>query len=1560
MADVDDVAVELAATDLALFPSPKMPSQLQAKTGIWYCEKEEIRQGISSRRVFFGKIPNRRSPKFITSNSAIALCRHSFYNMTSGEACATDDFWNLVEAQVRFTIPTYVKNLLRLRGYDNALSVKTLTDEDLKSLETFARTKMWMYIPPGANDKDYYHIFSSDPESFEILPGHVKMLKEIAKQVDVITQDSATSVHTVSRTSSVLNNSSQGDDNQLDRSGKEERDSSIVPCKDQRNDLPKATAAVTIKQQEPFKAFIVDGSPEQFYVQLESAQSELDRIETLLKSAPTWPVFNKTLVGQMCAALYDGSYYRGIILSSDDRGATVHYIDYGNKAISTDLRKLPENLQRLKRLAILCRLESKHGTFSPQLVERFENLYRDDAYEMKFVSEESNPAIVQLFVDGVLFAESEEATKFVSVPALNGFAKQFDDIAESNKKFDEILNEMSELVVQNLPSAHQDKTPSTPREMPKFVEPTSLKDGDFVVIRYVESPTLFSVQLTTSIAEYDAMMDRLCDYCATAPAILKPQVGMACAASYKNDSEWYRAEILNIGRNDALTRFVDYGIELTIEINKLKEIGNEFLLMPKQAIPCCILGFESLKATRTLTDKFEFLAEHLNGDRRKFQVKTFGTVNGTTLVNLVDVKASPVLDLSMRLMQLSLPQEKFREFRQKTLQKIELPPQLAKEPTPQLAKELPPQLAKEADSSIGKRTATTIGKRTATTIGKRTNDTISKKIGNTVDIEMDRLVGQTVLAKIVSFKDANSFQIVIYGCEATFAASSSSKHFDTKLPKGATIPIRIESALFGKSFSVTPLIGETSSSLICNLPFFSNNFQVYVMHWEAYNVAYVQSLSALGLVESLLNELFEFYDESGDLLQECDIMDDHRKVFAPGTLCAVKSSDENWYRAEIISDTQSDVNVRYLDYGNCESIPKSLVKRLDSKFFNTPALAVKVYLPLQKVYSDRETSVDEIVKLTAGNSLDLKVLEFCDRNWIVDMLIDNVSITTEIKQKNCCKSMSIDDLKKQIAHIETLQKPANEHKPRYVNGEKTSKANVYITHVERPDRFYLQMSSISTALDELRGEIQIVAPSLPLLEDFSTDTRCIVRYSVDNQWYRAAIIDSCSGVTSILFIDYGNTDTITNNSLIKATTEAFDQIPPFAIPCALPLEAKDRMTWSVEACELLRNLMDRELEFEYVCKGKSNNFVKLYDADRDIMQELIWAGHAIKLESIRSGTNCYVSHINSISDFYIQMESDQDTLRKVADYLIDVSKFEVMRNIKEGLACAARDPHDKLWYRARILSCKANGTEVFFVDYGYSTMTNELRILPTPIANAPSLAKNCSIVKPKNIPYWPERAERLFAELTDSGAIFTVEVVSPGKKSSVDLLVDNRSILEKITPVCDKYSANQLETTFESSDSAAARSEMFKAFIVLGSPAKFYIQMENDSSKLDEMWYALENAYSWPSLKEVVVGQMCAALFDGSFYRAKILSTGIGGALVHYVDYGNQSFSIDLRQLPENLKQHRHLTVCCCLESKYGTFGSQMIERFEKLSRDDTYEIRFISKESSPAIVQLFVQGEKF
>lgn len=48
------------------------------------------------------------------------------------------------------------------------------------------------------------------------------------------------------------------------------------------------------------------------------------------------------------------------------------------------------------------------------------------------------------------------------------------------------------------------------------------------------------------------------------------------------------------------------------------------------------------------------------------------------------------------------------------------------------------------------------------------------------------------------------------------------------------------------------------------------------MHWESYNVAYVQSIIAETFAQTMLDDLFEYYKSNGDLLQE----------FVPEALCA--------------------------------------------------------------------------------------------------------------------------------------------------------------------------------------------------------------------------------------------------------------------------------------------------------------------------------------------------------------------------------------------------------------------------------------------------------------------------------------------------------------------------------------------------------------------------------------------------------------------------------------------------------------------------------------------------
>lgn len=389
-------------------------------------------------------------------------------------------------------------------------------------------------------------------------------------------------------------------------------------------------------------------------------------------------------------------------------GAFVHFVDYGNDAFSSDLRKLPENLQKIKPFAISCSLESKNGFFSPHLIERFAQLSVDDAYEMRYVGipDNSSPAIVQLFEDGVLFEETAEFTKSINdieTVLIDESDKQFHEILESNKQFDDILETMSKLVTDNLPDELRENAEKPMKsEIVKFDEPLPLNDDDFVIIRYIDSPKLFCVQQTKNISVYNDMMDRLLQFCMTAPSLGKPEIGMACAVRFKNHSEWYRAEIVNLDGSHALTRFVDYGIIVTVEANELKEIGSEFLIIPKQAVPCCLLGFESIeKSSRSSQDLMEFLAEKSNGERRNFRVKIHGLANGNVLVNLTDESEVPTLDLSMRMLELSLPRDKFLEYKKANLTKNPEPQQANGKGSNQEMSLSSPKKLEISDSDIG-------------------------------------------------------------------------------------------------------------------------------------------------------------------------------------------------------------------------------------------------------------------------------------------------------------------------------------------------------------------------------------------------------------------------------------------------------------------------------------------------------------------------------------------------------------------------------------------------------------------------------------------------------------------------------------------------------------------------------------------------------------------------------------------------------------------------------------------------------------------------------------------
>lgn len=99
-----------------------------------------------------------------------------------------ENFWNLIERKMSIIFPTYLRNILKLRGYDSAGSIKFITEEDVANFENFARTAMVNRLPENSNKADYFSVYT-DPADFEIIPGHKILLQEVVAFIKEMTEE---------------------------------------------------------------------------------------------------------------------------------------------------------------------------------------------------------------------------------------------------------------------------------------------------------------------------------------------------------------------------------------------------------------------------------------------------------------------------------------------------------------------------------------------------------------------------------------------------------------------------------------------------------------------------------------------------------------------------------------------------------------------------------------------------------------------------------------------------------------------------------------------------------------------------------------------------------------------------------------------------------------------------------------------------------------------------------------------------------------------------------------------------------------------------------------------------------------------------------------------------------------------------------------------------------------------------------------------------------------------------------------------------------------------------
>ena len=286
-----------------------------------------------------------------------------------------------------------------------------------------------------------------------------------------------------------------------------------------------------------------------------------------------------------------------------------------------------------------------------------------------------------------------------------------------------------------------------------------------------------------------------------------------------------------------------------------------------------------------------------------------------------------------------------------------------------------------------------------------------------------------------------------------------------------------------------------------------------------------------------------------------------------GKMCAaVFSEDGVTYRAVILNTGQEEVEVRYCDYGNKETVKKSDLLKLPEDLEKSPAEAVGVYLEgTEGLHNDEKNRKRIESKLTEIDGLQVKLTRLSDGTISARFAVNNKKIKLN-KDKDGKESASRApsqqktvgptsdppqdaESKTEVTQEATVTEIVKPVKAATSSGQHPTMCSQLpslklldsvqtlgaVVHVSAIGTVWFTPNWILAALEALNGKIDQIHHSNGMkqltLEDVCIGLLCIARHS-DGYLYRARVVDQMkNSVCSVKFIDYGDNENVPVTSL---------------------------------------------------------------------------------------------------------------------------------------------------------------------------------------------------------------------------------------------------------------------------------------------------------------------------------------------------------------------------------------------------------------------------------------------
>lgn len=670
------------------------------------------------------------------------------------------------------------------------------------------------------------------------------------------------------------------------------------------------------------------------------------------------------------------------------------------------------------------------------------------------------------------------------------------------------------------------------------------------------------------------------------------------------------------------------------------------------------------------------------------------------------------------------------------------------------------------------------------------------------------------------------------------------------------------------------------------------------------------------------------------------------------------SEDGAWYRGYVEKVIGEQCKVRFVDYGNSDTVAKESLRLPTDELLKEKSQAALCKLtgvrPLQSgnYTADAKDIFDSLVKDAA---VKCKVHDVKNGHFSVELENDGVNVKQELitaavlkaEKESSPSQSSSSSVSKDIAGNRALRYPPLD----LIHVGSTEM--VYISHTDSVASFWCQLAKLSDQLDDIMAKLEEHCVSGTEIGSFPTDMACGAKFSEDGQWYRAKVSAAYPDSVEVLFVDYGNTEKVMVSGICLLTEELVS-VPPLAVQCELENASKASNQLTAKFTELVQ---DKELKACVKDIQDDIAVVSLELPTGESMGHLLELGppqsgsEASKSEAFRdraedstdvrphvkytlselpkAGCSVFLSNVVSLAEFYVQKADQESSLTELMSCVEEhcgSASLLSSGSLKLGLACCAKFSEDNTWYRARVEKIDGQNVTVFFVDYGNSedTSIRNMRALSEDLAKTPMFAIKCSLDGvQKETDCHSDAVIAKFEELTVDKELFC----EPVQSGYVKLKVDGESVANLLLAE-DKNQA-KLETEVTNQGKSEARcfiprhkipKDTCQVYVShISTPADFHVQFVLEEEDLNRVMAELAEAEAnlGRHLESVSVGDTVCAQYseDESLYRAEVVQKEGEMVEVLFVDYGNteQTTTDKLWSLNKELAEKACFAVSCGL-----------------------------------------------